>query len=136
MRYFLTAFFLTFLFGCKTYKAIDPNGIKSIFILFEGKADKEMRYKLYDSSVVGFDLWHSQVKSALEKHKDRLESLKKIQSSHLDSFIINKAIIKARPIKVAPLTEFGYIQTQSGALIFYGISESVFIDLTNGKVYY
>lgn len=136
MRLFLTVFFLMFLFGCKTYKAINPSDIKSVYVLFKGQAERQERYKLFDGSFVYFDLRHSQVRMALEKYKDQLGSLKKLPVNRLDSFIINKKVIKPSPIKALPLTEFGCIQMQSGALISYGISVDVFIDLTNNRLYY
>ena len=134
MRFYVSIFFIIILFGCKTYKPIKPNEIKAIYTLYKGKY-RYREYTLFDSSVVKFDIKHSQVKIALEKYKNRLDQLRNAPVNYLDSLIINKRTYKPVPVKILPLREFGYVQTHSGKLIFYGIG-GAFIDLTNSKVYY
>ncbi|WP_214229569.1 hypothetical protein [Pedobacter sp. B4-66] len=135
MRYLLPIFLLMLLLGCKTYKVIKPNEIKAVYVLFKGRADHR-EYKLFDDSIVKFDVKHSNVRLALDKYKNKLGLFRQEPTNYLDSFIINKRIIKPVPVKVLPLHEFGYIVTHANELFFYGIIESVFEDLTHNRVYF
>jgi hypothetical protein len=76
------------------------------------------------------------VKAALHNRQNKRSLLKKEGLDYLAPLFVNKKNFRYRPIKVLPLKEFGYIETNSNQLIFYGIMGDALIDLTNDKVYH
>lgn len=138
MKFFFINCCLIFLSGCVSYQPLSKSNIKTVYVLFKDTTQIHYDgYKLYDGSIIRFDKKDIGVKAALNKYSEKLNSLKEESPDYITHFLAEKKhIIKSRPIKVVPLREFGYIKTKSNQLVFYGISRTVFIDLTNDKVYY
>jgi len=135
MKYFLFICGLIYLSGCASYQPLLKSNIKTVHILFKGKPEN-YDYNLYDDSIVHWDKKNIGIKRALNNYRNKLPLLKKEGPDYLASFFANKKNHKYVPIKVVPLNEFGYIETNSGQLIFYGLMRDTFIDLTSDKVYY
>lgn len=138
MKLILFAGCLISLSGCVSYQPLSKSNIKAVYVLFKDTTQTHYDgYKLYDGFIVKWDKKDIGVRTALNKYSDKLDALKQERPDYKANFLAQtKHIITYTPIKVVPFREFGYIQTTSKQLIFYGMGRNVFIDLTNNRVYY
>jgi hypothetical protein len=90
------------------------------------------------NELIPYDKTNNGVKAYLSKNASQVDSFEKLEDwSRIAQRIENKKTKKYVPIKVAPLSEFGYIKLTDNQVIFYGIMGTpTLIDLTNNKVYY
>lgn len=136
MKYFVLLFVLIYITGCRSYQPIVKDNIQAVYVLFTDSSWYHYDgYRLYDGTRVTWDVKHSGVKTALNDYKNRISELPQNGPDYLERFLLDKKVIKYLPIKTVPLKEFGFIETKSNKLIFYGIGDETLMDLTYDKVY-
>ncbi|KAA8474034.1 hypothetical protein F1649_22440 [Arcticibacter tournemirensis] len=114
------------------------NNIKKVYVLFKDTSWNHYEgYKLHDGATVKWDKKYDHVKKTLNDYKDKIQELPQESSNYMQHFLLNKKAVKYTPIKTVPLKEFGFLETNSNDLTFYGIiGDSVLIDLSRGRIYY
>lgn len=128
---------MLYLSACASYKPIKADNIKSVHLLFTDTIrPRKNTYILFDSTIVRWDTKNLGIKKALLTYQPKINALPQKNGEHIANFLINVKHHKYLPIKVLPLTEFGYLQTNDGKVVFYGIMFDCLIDLSNDKSYF
>ena len=94
-------------------------------------------YKINEQLVL-YDKYNAHVKDYLSKNLADLTSFKPdITPNRVVDLFQGKKKHKYFRVKVVPLSEFGYLQTVNGDIIFYAVmGKNGFIDLTNNFGYH
>lgn len=129
---------LVYFSGCMTYRPLMNNNIKKVYVLFKDTSWNHYEgYKLRNGTTVKWDKKYDHVKKTLNDYKDKIQELPQESSNYLQHFLLNKKAVKYTPIKTVPLKEFGFLETNSNELTFYGIiGDSVLIDLSRDRIYH
>lgn len=127
-------------FSCSRYQQLQPESIVSIYPVFKDTSIYHYKgYTLSGGAFVKYDKQNIYVKQYLAENVSTLDSFEKdTDVERLLKLIRNKKTFKPIPmaVKILPFKEFGYIKTEDGNIIFYGLGKDSFVDLTSDRVYH
>ena len=129
---------LTVVFSCSRYSGSRKEKIISVRPVFKDTSfNHHDGYKI-NQDLVLYDKYNIHVKDFLSKKLSELTSFElDLTPDRVVNMIQGKKRHKYLPIKVVPLSEFGYLQTDKGEIIFYAImGKDGFIDLTKNYGYH
>lgn len=129
---------LSTMFSCSKHNGLSPEKVRFVRPVFRDTSFYHHDGYKVKQGLVLYDKHNSHVKDFLAANMNNVNSFEQDPTpNRVLSLFQGKKKHKYYPIKVVPLSEFGYIQTVDGKMIFYGVmGKDGFIDLTNKYGYH